>query len=188
MCFITLNPQSLNFYCEIKPKTTFWMCLSYFVGTKILGIDFWFMGFDRGRNRRWGLLWSLLRIWLSNWWKIRRKGIGNLGSTCILWRTGVRRRRRCGVTLWGHMGFGHLNAIILSLLGMLRLVKLLVEGTLMMMSSRKMLVVLFLNEVFFFSLHFLTFGMCVGFGVWCVDWWFRLMLRNTPSVTKYKIT
>ncbi|WJX49506.1 hypothetical protein P8452_35933 [Trifolium repens] len=53
---------------------------------------------------------------------------------CIRRRTDAQRRRRCGVTLCDHMGFGHSSATILSLLGMHRLAKLLVEETLMMIS------------------------------------------------------
>jgi hypothetical protein len=62
------------------------------------------------------------------------KGIVDSGNMCIRRKIDARRRRKCGVTLCDLMGSGHLNAITLSLLGMLRLVKLPVVGILMMKS------------------------------------------------------
>ncbi|KAI9080843.1 hypothetical protein K1719_037152 [Acacia pycnantha] len=55
-------------------------------------------------------------------------------------RIGARRRRRCGATPCDLMGFGHSSAIILNSLGMLKLVKFLVVGTLMMTSSSETVV------------------------------------------------
>lgn len=89
--------------------------------------------------QKWGSSWSSQRIWFWGWWKIRKKGIGNLGSTCMHCKTVARKPRKCGAYPWGHMGFGPLSVTTLSLLGMLKSPMSLVVATRMMRSLRRFL-------------------------------------------------